>query len=156
MFSLKNKLSFIFGITIGSLLYVILNFIPLIGPFLAGVTTGKFSRNLKQGILGGFLSGVVGSLLVFFIFSNWLYTWSIFGKFLAGSFLLIWNLVGIIFTTLGGIIGSAFSFQKRIWERFTPEKEEEEVKRKILVVCKNCKTANPKGREYCKSCGEKL
>ncbi len=142
----KDTFSLVLGIIVGAPLYVILNFIPLVGPFLSGFTAGKISQGgLKNGSLAGFFSGVIGSLLIFSLFSGWVYSWGFLSKFLVGGFLLLWNLVGIILTTIGGIVGAIFH----------PKKESQE-ERKILVVCKNCKSTNPKGKKYCDSCGEKL
>jgi hypothetical protein len=161
MSNFKAYISILLGICVGSLLYVILNLIPIIGPLLVGITSGKISNGgLKRGFFVGLLSGIIGYLLVLFIFSQWIQSWNIIGKLFVGTLLLLWNFFGIILTGIGGVIGVIFfPFSKRggVYTLNKSRKKEGENNIKTFVVCKKCKTANPKGEnKYCSSCGEEL
>ncbi|MEM1576820.1 MAG: DUF5518 domain-containing protein [Archaeoglobaceae archaeon] len=54
-----------FGIAVGSLLMVVVGWIPIIGPVLAGITAGIVTRSgMRKGVVAGFLSGLIGILIL--------------------------------------------------------------------------------------------
>jgi len=155
MFKIKDTIKILFSIIFSSLLYVILNLIPIIGPVIVGIISGKISnvRGVKKGFIIGISSGIIGFLLILFIFHKGVYSWNIFGKILIGSFLILWNFFGIILSGIGGVIGvSLFGIERNEKQ----ENYEEEKDKRTFILCKKCKIANLKGSKFCRNCGEKL
>ncbi len=158
MIELKERISLVPVVLVGALLYMILNWIPVIGPLFMGRRVGRMVKGHPMKGAGiGILSAVVGFFcLNVFIFPNW----DIFGRIL----LIGWNFIGIIFAGIGGAIGSmtsAISDLKISGDRrnaytnaFHTFKSESDVK--TLIICPNCSFTNPEGRAYCGSCGAKL
>ncbi len=159
------------GILVGSSLYVVLNWIPLLGPFMVGLTAGRIAR--ARGFLVGFFSGILGfAFLLFFVFPRW----GISGNFFLMWIMLLWNFVGVVLAGLGGSMGSAarrgpaFSYRfgsgrgrifgSRGGSESGPgenraEKDSIEAP-EILVVCPKCGTGNPDDASNCKFCGGAL
>lgn len=172
---MDRTLRIVAGTLVGSPLYVVLNWIPLLGPFIVGLTAGRIAK--ARGFLVGFFSGIFGfAFLLFFVFPRW----GISGNFFLMWIMLLWNFVGIVLAGLGGSMGSAtrrrpgFSYRfgsgrGRIFgsrggnesgsrEDKGAEKEsiDEPRAQEILVVCPNCGNSNPDGSERCRSCGGAL
>jgi len=169
---MNRTLRAVAGILVGSSLYVVLNWIPLLGPFMVGLTAGRIAR--VRGFLVGFFSGILGfAFLLFFVFPRW----GISGNFFLMWIMLLWNFVGIVLAGLGGSMGSAarrrpgFSYRfgsgrgrifgsrggsesgpggEKKTERDSIEAPE------ILLVCPKCGGSNPDGASNCKSCGGAL
>ena len=158
MIEFKERISTVSVILFGALLYMILNWIPVIGPLFMGMRVGRMVKGHPMKGAGiGILSAVVGFFFLnVFIFPNW----DIFGRVL----LIGWNVIGIIFAGIGGAIGSMksaisdfkISGDKRNTNTnlFQTFKSGNNVK--TLVICPNCSSTNPEGREHCGSCGAKL
>lgn len=134
------------SIAVGSALYIVLNWIPILGPFLSGMVAGSLSKGYwKKGATIGLFSAVLGFLfLALFIFP----LWGIYQNVLVLWILLLWNLIAIVFSTLGGLFGSmgslASSFQK-----FQPPG-------RALVICPSCGESNPEGTTRCRICGNEI
>ncbi|MEM2918614.1 MAG: DUF5518 domain-containing protein [Candidatus Altiarchaeota archaeon] len=143
----NRALSLIFGIFFSSLLYVILSFIPIFGPLIVGIISGKFSNgDIKHGFLAGLFSGIFGSALLSFLLYSEIHSWNFFAKIIFTGIFIFWNFFSILLTMIGGVLGAIiFRVNK------TEEKE-----RKVFLLCNKCKTANLKGEKYCFKCGEKL
>ncbi|MBU4265594.1 MAG: zinc ribbon domain-containing protein [Candidatus Altiarchaeales archaeon] len=169
---MDKTLRIVAGTLVGSSLYVVLNWIPLVGPFIVGLTAGRIAKG--RGFLVGFFSGIFGfAFLLFFVFPRW----GISGNFFLMWIMLFWNFVGIVLAGLGGSFGSAarrrsgFSYQfgsgrGRIFgsrggrgsgqggEKKT-EKDSIEAP-EVLVVCPKCGGSNPDGASECDACGGAL
>jgi len=169
---MDRTLRIVAGTLVGSSLYVVLNWIPLVGPLIVGLAAGRIAR--ARGFLVGFFSGILGfAFLLFFVFPQW----GISGNFFLMWIMLFWNFVGIVLAGLGGSMGSAtgrgsgFSYRfgsgrGRIFgsrggigsgPRGEKKTEKESIEApEILVVCPGCGTGNPEGASNCKSCGGAL
>ena len=169
---MDKTLRIVAGTLVGSSLYVVLNWIPLVGPFIVGLTAGRIAR--AKGFLVGFFSGIFGfAFLLFFVFPRW----GISGNFFLMWIMLLWNFVGIVLAGLGGSMGSAARRRSGFSYRFGSGRgkifglregrgsepggekraERDSIKAPdILVVCPNCGNSNPDGSERCKSCGGAL
>ncbi len=144
-----HKVRLILAVTIGASLYVLLFWIPLIGPVIAGLYTGKIAHSgMRKGLIAGFFSGISGFVfLSLYVFPRW----GVFNNFLLTWIILLWNSFGIILTTIGGAFGSI------LLTRSGGEKERRhEESSHTLIVCPNCGFANPEGQKYCNSCGTHL
>ena len=169
---MDRTLRIVAGTLVGSSLYVVLNWIPLLGPFIVGLTAGRIAR--ARGFLVGFFSGIFGfAFLLFFVFPRW----GISGNVFLMWIMLLWNFVGIVLSGLGGSMGSAakrrsgFSYRFGSWggKRSGPwggrasgldgkkrtEKESIEAP-DILVVCPKCGGSSPEGASNCNACGGAL
>jgi len=169
---MDRTLKIVAGTLVGSSLYVVLNWIPLVGPFIVGLTAGRIAR--AKGFLVGFFSGIFGfAFLLFFVFPRW----GISGNFFLMWIMLLWNFVGIVLAGLGGSMGSStgrrsgFSYRfgsgrGRIFESLGGKESGPEGEKKterdsikapdILLVCPKCGGSNPEGASNCKACGGAL
>ncbi len=160
---MNKNLRIITGTLVGSLIYVILNWIPLLGPLSAGLAGSRIAKG--RGFLVGVLSGIFGfAVLLFFVFPRW----GISGNFFLMWILLFWNLIGIILAGLGGLMGyttkrwSGFSYQfgsggvsgRREKER--RDSIDEPGTPEMLVICPACGSSNPDGSVRCNFCGGPL
>lgn len=138
---------FIFGIFLGSIFYVILSFIPIVGPFIAGIISGKFSNGkLKRGFFSGVFSGIFGVALLAFLLYREIHSLNFFAKIFFTGIFIFWNFFAIILAAIGGVVGAVIF-----------KKNKQQCKReRTFVLCNKCKTANMKGEKYCFKCGEKL
>jgi len=149
----------IFAVTVGALLYSVLNLIIIIGPLISGFVAGWLARcRVKEGFIIGVLSATLGFCISTYIINFANLRIDSFLNILIFWILLLWNLVGFLFSGIGGALGSMlsepidlFSFRKyrgRVMEK-EPDAE-------IYVICPNCGFSNPEKNEYCNSCGTKL
>ncbi|MEA3254281.1 MAG: zinc ribbon domain-containing protein [Candidatus Altiarchaeota archaeon] len=154
--SLKEIPRLLFAVLAGSLLYVILVWIPLIGPLIVGLTAGWIARcNVRKGFFIGVLSGFTGFLyLVHIAFPDMnFFLWWIF---------LVWNLFAFLFTGVGAVLGSMMSKTNEFFTYYKnsfaggnkPYEPQAEVY--TLIICPNCGLSNPEESVYCSSCGNPL
>lgn len=142
-----------FGISVGSVLMVIVGWIPVIGPLLAGISAGIVTRGeMRKGVLVGFLSGLIGIIILFGV-ALFLTYWfkspisSVVGTPLESIgkvsqsliFIVLLILIleapifGLIGGLIGGILGSIYSsFQKISGE--LPEREDVSVIIQKLMI----------------------
>ncbi len=151
----------ILAVTVGTLLYIVLNWIIIIGPLLSGFITGRIARcGLKRGFLIGILSAALGfGVLIYAInFANIGIgdPWNILLLWI----FLLWNLVGLLFSGIGGALGSALSepidFSSSFRKHRKKRVSEKEPGTEVYVICPNCGFSNPEQNEYCNSCGTRL
>jgi len=168
---MDKTLRIVAGTLVGSSLYVVLNWIPLLGPFIVGLTAGRIAK--AKGFPVGFFSGIFGfAFLLFFVFPRW----GISGNVFLMWIMLLWNFVGIVLAGLGGSVGSAarrsgFSYRfgsgrGRIFESLRGKESGPEGEKKaekdsikapeILVVCPKCGGSSPDGASRCNACGGAL
>lgn len=161
--SIKETLRILFAVLVGSLIYIPLVLIPLLGPLITGLVAGWISKtSTKRAFFIGVISGTLGFLfLVFIVVPNWnlrlnLFLWWIF---------FIWNLIAILFTGVGASFGSMISstaeffsdFRRfRIKDRGKGEERkrfyESEAEIHTFIICPNCGISNPEESEYCSNC----
>lgn len=151
----------IFAVTLGALLYAVLNLIIIIGPLISGFVTGRLARcKPKEGFIIGILSATLGFCIFVYIvnFANFridnLLDILIFWIF------LVWNLVGFLFSGIGGALGSMLSEPISFFSNFRKPKKRKVVGKEpdaeVYVICPNCGFSNPEKNECCNSCGTKL
>lgn len=141
------------GILVGSPLYFVLNWIPLLGPFISGFISGRITGG--RGFLVGFLSGISGfALLVFLAFPRL----GISNSLLLMWVMLFWHFIAIIISAVGGALGSASGVMKGFsWAMGREARpERREVSAEVLIVCSRCGTGNAEISARCKECGEAL
>lgn len=147
----------LFAVLAGSLLYIILVWIPLIGPLIVGLTVGWIARcNVRKGFFIGVLSGFTGFLYLIYVAfpdMNFLLWWGF----------LVWNLFASLFTGVGAVLGSMMSTTTEFFskfDRFERRKRKDiyvhEPKVPIFIVCPNCGTSNTEDECYCSSCGNPI
>ena len=125
MIDFRRILTIAFGILFGGILYVALNWIPIIGPIAVGFMVGHMiKQNPGIGFKAGIYSACLGVIILAILFANTgLFNFSGAGiilVLLAIWILFIWNLVGILLAGLGGIVGSITGQTQRIFEGILP------------------------------------
>jgi len=151
----------ILAVTVGALLYSVLNLIIIIGPLISGFVAGWLARcRLKEGFIIGVLSATLGFCISTYIINFNFASPRIYNllDILIFWIFLVWNLVGFLFSGIGGAIGSMLSEPIYLFSSRKPRKKKvmEEVEAEIYVICPNCGFSNPEKNEYCNSCGTKL
>ncbi len=58
------KRGFELGVIAGLLLVVLIGWIPVVGPFLAGFVSGLHTKHEREGAAVGFVSGALGSVII--------------------------------------------------------------------------------------------
>jgi len=172
--SIREIFSDVMAVLIGTLLYVGLNWIPIIGPISVGIISGYISGgNFKKGFTVGLLSASFGFLAILAIISKFGIFTQLFDLSITTLMimlflwiLLLWNLVSIFLTGLGGILGSLISPRKLFVKpggkdepiRIDVPKDEitSRYNTKTYIICPNCGTGNLDSLENCTSCGLKL
>jgi len=150
-------------IAAGGILYVGLNWIPIIGPLLVGLFVGYYGKgSVKAAFDRGIASGLAGSVMVAVI----LFKANVFqtsGSELALTFmfawiLFVWNVVGMLFCGLGGaagaMAGSLNDLYKTITGRYNHAKPESgDI---AYRICPKCGAGNLERAMFCSSCGSAL
>lgn len=155
---------FIAALVTGSVLYTGLNWIPLVGPLTVGFIASRISGGgLKRGFNAGIYSGLGGFTILMFS----LHHFGILGQLFASSglstlaglllvwIIFLWNLVGILFCGVGGLLGAMVERTRRVFElghRFTAELFTGP-RPATYVVCPNCGAGNPNTTDHCRTCG---
>ena len=172
--SFKEIILNICAVLIGAVLYMGLNWIPIIGPLSVGIISVYISGgNFKKGFTIGLLSATFGFLAILAVISRFGVFSQLFGS--SGTALMVvlllwilflWNLVSIFIAGIGGIFGSLIS-PRRFFARKIQEKEpiridipKNEIASKsnikTYIICQNCGTGNLDSTDNCISCGLKL
>lgn len=125
MAELKKTVLTAAAIISGGVLYMLLNWIPIVGPLAAGFAVGY---TLKENPLNSFRAGAYSAAI------GWLTLIVLLGR--AGFFnpseignltlllviwiLVVWNFFGILLAGVGGVIGSLAGHAKRMVDALTP------------------------------------
>ncbi len=153
MSGIKGIFSTALSVVIGTVMYILLNWIPVLGPLITGFITGFIARGrAMRRAVAGILSAILGfAILMFFVFSKWG-----FGNILLLWMILFWNFTGIVFTVMGSILSSMLSTtadfisEFRRFESVIPRAGTKTIR---FNICPNCGIRNPENAVYCQSCG---
>jgi hypothetical protein len=163
------------AVSVGGVLYLGLNWIPIIGPLVAGLSAGKIAGGrTNEGFKIGIYSGILGTILVIILLNRV----GIFNTqginsivvFLVAWILLLWNLTGILFAGIGGALGNLVQKTSNIIEqldmlrrpvrphpiRLEPPKEYKREYSHEYVICPKCGVGNPAGADTCSECKNQL
>jgi hypothetical protein len=149
------------GVIAGSLLYTILNWVPIIGPLCSGFVAGWVARcGARRGFTVGILSAAIGFLAILYLaYSVNLRIVSIWDILLLWIF-LVWNLAGFLFSGIGSTLGSALSEPIDLLSKLQRHgktgaggKGRDAM---VYVICPNCGFGNNEKNEYCSSCGKRF
>jgi MFS family permease len=176
--SIKEIPQILFAVFAGSVLYTLLLLIPVIGPLIAGITAGKISKcKPARGFYIGVTSGIIGFI---FLISVAFPTWNLNLNFFVWWIFMIWNLVAIMLTGIGSMLGSVMfatsKFFSDLREPLRGEKEgvgfgefgeqtgessgeqfyEPGAEVYTFLICPRCGVSNPEDNDYCDSCGASL
>jgi len=183
MINLKKTVLHTTAVFSGGVLYVGLNWIPIIGPIIVGFLVGyTVKENPRNGFRLGVYSATLGAAMIAVILGNsGLFNMAGSGTLLAmliAWILIIWNLVGILLAGLGGMLGAlvgqaktmfdmipklemlpfGISFgmpkPKRVLKLQAPPVEEE--KRIKFNICEYCGSSNPELNKVCDTCRKRL
>ncbi|MBM3309516.1 MAG: zinc ribbon domain-containing protein [Candidatus Altiarchaeales archaeon] len=184
MTGLKKAVLNTTAVTAGGLLYVGLNWIPIIGPLAVGFLVGYTAKDdPRNGFRLGVYSATFGAFLLAVILGNsGLFNTTEAGTLLSmlvAWILVMWNLAGIMLAGLGGILGSlvgqartmlgmipsglnmipfgiSFGMPKprRVLKLQAPPGGEE--KRIKFRICENCGSSNQEDSKTCENCRKKL
>ncbi len=99
----------IIGCVAGTIVAIVLNFIPLIGfvaVLLGGVVAGQIAHeNRISGVIAGVIAGILGT----FIYSLYISNWQIGALFGPGySIFPLYLIISIIEGAIGGFVGQYF------------------------------------------------
>jgi len=153
----KAVFSTALSIVTGTVMYILLNWIPVIGPVIVGFIAGLISKgSVKRRFFSAVLSAILGSaILMFFIFSK-LEIRSI----LLWWIIILWNLAGIASAGIGSILSRIISSTADVvseFRRFDSTIHGERDKRTISFnICPNCGMSNPDNNVYCAYCGSTM
>jgi hypothetical protein len=149
----------VFYIFLGGVVYTVLNWIPLVGAFLVGLLVSRgFDKNIRESFIGGALSGLLGSFIVFYlILSNEILSLSGEAIVLSGFILwtlLVWNIISVILVGVGSSIGS---FGRGLAGFLPPEWFDSKAdKYTEYRICSGCSRGNPSNASVCVFCGGEL
>jgi ribosomal protein L40E len=125
MAELKKTLLSATAVLSGSILYVLLNWIPIIGPLAAGFAVGyALKANPFNSFKAGVYSASIGTLTLGVLLStsgffNTLET-SALTVVIATWVLVVWNFFGILLTGIGSFMGSLTGQAKRMVDALSP------------------------------------
>ena len=159
----KKILRSIAAVTGGAVLYALLNWIPLAGPFAVGlavgyVVGGGFKRGLRHGLYGG----LIGSLILACLLAHYRILaaegMSSLLAFFIAWVLLVWNALGVSLAALGGGFGAVGRdihslIPKDIRDNLFPRADGTGVD---YTICPSCGQGNVKSASTCVSCGATL
>lgn len=151
----------ILAVIVGALLYILLNWIVILGSIASGFAAGWVARcSSKCGFLIGALSAALGFCVFLYVMKFTSLAVDTLLDFLLFWMFIIWNLVGFLFAGIGGILGSMLYKPmgplSKIRGSGGSRKSGIEPKVDVYVICPNCGFSNSEENEYCKSCGTKL
>jgi hypothetical protein len=118
------------SVLVGAVLYSLLNWIPLIGPFAAGVLVGYlvgggFNRGLRHAAVSAALGAAAIAYALVFYDPLSLRTVPAVTLLFISWILLVWNTAGIAVASIGGGFGAVgkdlHSFLPRLVEQLTPK-----------------------------------
>ncbi|HWG90974.1 MAG TPA: hypothetical protein VNZ52_09035 [Candidatus Thermoplasmatota archaeon] len=98
----RRRGSVLLGTVVASLLFVLLSWLPLLGPFIAGYAGGKRAGTATRGLATALLAGTVltiGLVVLAFYYPFW-------GSIAAGILLTILVVTGLLFVG-GAVVGGA-------------------------------------------------
>lgn len=164
----KEAARVLYGLALGSLIYVPLALVPVIGPLAAGLSAGKAAKvRPPQGFLLGVGCAVSGFLLWVFVVFPFFNVRP--DNLLSGIFWLLfalWNLFGALVAGVGGVLGSLASLSERVFSSRsvtnggrsgkTEEAIPNESSAPVYVICPACATSNTEDAIYCINCGRKI
>ena len=112
-------------VLLGGTLYLALNWIPILGPLITGFLAGYLLKgNPKEGFNAGLYSAILGVIaLALLINTTGLFNTAVNGTLvvlLTIWILTVWNLIGILLSGIGGMLGSIAGQGKRMVERIMP------------------------------------
>jgi hypothetical protein len=150
----------ILAVAVGAFLYIILNWVIVIGPIISGFAAGRLARcKPKDGFFVGVLSAILGFCIIAYAMDFTAFRVNSLWDFLVSWIFLLWNLIGFLFSGVGGALGSliaeplGFFPGVRRHGRGSVVKESDPL---VYVICPNCGFSNSERNEYCKSCGAKI
>lgn len=154
---MKGVFSTALAIITGTVMYILLNWMPIIGPLIVGFIAGVIAKDgPKRRILAGILSATSGFvILMLFVFSKWG-----LNNILLLWMLLFWNFTGIIFAGIGSILSQMISTTADLISEFrgfdSAIHRQTGAKTIRFSVCPNCGISNPENAVYCTSCGSMM
>lgn len=110
---------YLFSLLRGMFVMVFIGWLPIVGPFMSGFTSGATVRDTKEGLKIAFMIGLFGALFSYYLFN--LFTLSIIPKSSIGIMLMnmlnysiglgpvVLGILVIVFSSIGGIIGSTMA-----------------------------------------------
>jgi hypothetical protein len=159
MSSLRDYVFYVASVIIGGLVYVGLNWIPLIGPLAVGAFVGYLRR---RGPRDGFKAGTTTALLGFLGVIYLLSSTSLLPlrgitlpSLLVFWILLLWNVVGILLAGVGGALSSMFFHAHDFLERRLEYSGGVENPVSVISysLCSNCGVSIKDDLHECPSCG---
>ena len=163
----------LYGLIIGSLLYVPFVIVPLIGPLVAGISAGRIAKTSPQrGFLIGIASAAIGFLIWIFVVFPFFNVRP--DSLLSGIFWLLfalWNVFTALIAGIGGILGSMLSLSERMLSSYkgtgrnipreqtgtgAAETNASETNAPVFVICPACGTSNPENGASCVNCGKEM
>lgn len=146
---------------VGTLLYMGLSWVPLIGPLVVGFVTGWIrAGTTKEGFNAGIISGTVGfiSLMILLstigIFENSGYKVVI--TLLVLWIIFLWNLMGVLLCGIGGFAGSLVRSTHMFFEKRAGTGVSQKKGAKTFLICSDCGVGNLNTEKICTSCGNQL
>jgi len=156
----KDALKASVAVAAGAALYLVLNWVPLLGPLAVGLTVGYLvGGGFRRGFQSGLVSSLLGCALVVLAvyhmipqgasFSNlpWLFmVWV----------LAVWNLAAVALTCVGAGFGAVGKDLKsmippKLMEIFSPINEKDSVD---YIICPICGSGVKLDSSYCSECGK--
>lgn len=142
----REYLSYASTLVLGALAYLGLNWIPIVGPLGVGLIVGYVRRKgPRDGFRVGVYSGLIGAVAVVYLFYETkvlgLSGISAFPSFLIVWIMVLWNLVGVFFTGVGGALASMFFHAHDFLEkRFEPGYDSAQRREQVtsFIICENC------------------
>jgi len=159
----RHVINRVLTILTGFCLYILLCFIPLIGPLIAGFYIGGRAKSVRNGLFMAFTSALLGFFtLSLFIFPN------AYENILPGMVYMLWQTLSIISMMVGAVIGSMIQGVKGVIDMFNYQRVGSAVKPgpaqtvekedavKTYVICPACGEPNEGDRRKCRACGSEI
>ncbi len=165
---IKEAIRMLYGLALGSLVYVPLVLVPIIGPLFAGISAGKIAKmRPQQGFLLGVASAAIGFLLwVFLVFPFFNLRPDTILSEIFWMLFILWNLFCILLAGIGGLLGSMLSLSDRMFfshkgtndkiSRETVEENANGSNAPVYVICPACATSNAEDAVRCINCGKEI
>ncbi|MFH0861316.1 MAG: hypothetical protein V1921_08950 [Candidatus Altiarchaeota archaeon] len=150
------------ALILGSLLYLGLNWIPIVGPLSAGFIAGRLGRATPNNSFKlGVISGAIGFVTILFMSARWgVFDTIGLGRIFSG--LMVWivvvyNLFGILLTGVGAYVGSVFTSAKRLFRTdgrvYQPFSGLSGSDVRTYRICRECGTSSLEPEAKCANCG---
>ena len=160
MNKIRDYSSYAATLLLGALGYVGLNWIPIVGPLGVGLIVGYVRRKgPRDGFQVGVYSGLIGAVTVVYLFYETkvlsLSGISTFPSFLIVWIMVLWNLVGVFFTGVGGALASMFFhahdfIEKRLDHGLDTRRMREHVT--SFIICERCGESMQENAGECPHC----